>query len=105
MGKEMITAVFPLTNEHLWIVQSGLNLTYCTVTCLPLVLQTAKANLEKAQSELVGVSDEASRAEIQISIDANEAIVKALEWSTYSASGTNFKLQLFPKGGVVPVGG
>ncbi|XP_066551925.1 ATP synthase F(1) complex subunit delta, mitochondrial [Amia ocellicauda] len=44
-----------------------------------LDLSAAKANLEKAQSELVGVSDEAARAEIQISIEANEAIVKALE--------------------------
>lgn len=42
-------------------------------------VQTAKANLEKAQSELVGVSDEAARAEVLISVEANEAIVKALE--------------------------
>ncbi|XP_060933809.1 ATP synthase subunit delta, mitochondrial [Limanda limanda] len=39
----------------------------------------AKANLEKAQSELAGASDEAGRAAVQISIEANEAIVKALE--------------------------
>ncbi|XP_034439182.1 ATP synthase subunit delta, mitochondrial [Hippoglossus hippoglossus] len=39
----------------------------------------AKANLEKAQSELAGTSDEAGRAAVQISIEANEAIVKALE--------------------------
>ncbi|XP_055072834.1 ATP synthase subunit delta, mitochondrial [Misgurnus anguillicaudatus] len=44
-----------------------------------LDLAAAKANLEKAQSELAGVSDEASRAEVLISIEANEAIVKALE--------------------------
>uniref|UniRef100_A0A8C2I5Y2 ATP synthase F(1) complex subunit delta, mitochondrial n=1 Tax=Cyprinus carpio TaxID=7962 RepID=A0A8C2I5Y2_CYPCA len=44
-----------------------------------LDLATAKANLEKAQSELVGVSDEAARAEVLISVEANEAIVKALE--------------------------
>ncbi len=42
-------------------------------------VQAAKANLEKAQSELGGVSDEAARAEVLISIEANEAIVKALE--------------------------
>ncbi|MCJ8737732.1 hypothetical protein PDJAM_G00027430 [Pangasius djambal] len=44
-----------------------------------LDLSAAKANLEKAQSELVSASDEASRAEAQISIEANEAIIKALE--------------------------
>ncbi|XP_006643459.1 ATP synthase subunit delta, mitochondrial [Lepisosteus oculatus] len=44
-----------------------------------LDLAAAKANLEKAQSELLGTSDEAARAEIQITIEANEAIVKALE--------------------------
>lgn len=42
-------------------------------------LQAARANLEKAQSDLAGTSDEALRAEVQISIEANEAIVKALE--------------------------
>ncbi|XP_056133673.1 ATP synthase subunit delta, mitochondrial [Lampris incognitus] len=44
-----------------------------------LDIAAAKANLEKAQSELASASDEALRAEVQISIDANEAIVKALE--------------------------
>ncbi|XP_027025397.1 ATP synthase subunit delta, mitochondrial [Tachysurus fulvidraco] len=44
-----------------------------------LDLSAAKANLEKAQSELGSASDEVSRAEAQISIEANEAIVKALE--------------------------
>uniref|UniRef100_UPI0037E9B35A ATP synthase subunit delta, mitochondrial n=1 Tax=Semicossyphus pulcher TaxID=241346 RepID=UPI0037E9B35A len=44
-----------------------------------LDIVSAKANLEKAQSEMSGASDEAARAEVQISIDANEAIVKALE--------------------------
>ncbi|KAM4629195.1 ATP synthase F(1) complex subunit delta, mitochondrial [Polymixia lowei] len=44
-----------------------------------LDVATAKANLEKAHSEMVSASDEASRAEVQISIEANEAIVKALE--------------------------
>ncbi|KAM9461667.1 ATP synthase F(1) complex subunit delta, mitochondrial [Clarias gariepinus] len=44
-----------------------------------LDLSAAKANLEKAQSELGSASDEASRAEVQISIEANEAIIKALE--------------------------
>lgn len=43
------------------------------------LLQAAKANLEKAQSELSGAADEATRAEIQIRIEANEALVKALE--------------------------
>jgi len=44
-----------------------------------LDIAAAKANLEKAQADLSGVSDEAARAEVQISIEANEAIVKALE--------------------------
>ncbi|XP_032381023.1 ATP synthase F(1) complex subunit delta, mitochondrial [Etheostoma spectabile] len=44
-----------------------------------LDIAVAKANLEKAQSDLAGTSDEAARAEVQISIEANEAIVKALE--------------------------
>ncbi|XP_028300811.1 ATP synthase F(1) complex subunit delta, mitochondrial [Gouania willdenowi] len=39
----------------------------------------AKANLEKAQSALAASSDEAARAEAQISLEANEAIIKALE--------------------------
>lgn len=39
----------------------------------------AKANLEKAQSQLMGTADEAARAEAQVCIEANEAIVKALE--------------------------
>ncbi|XP_072516315.1 ATP synthase subunit delta, mitochondrial [Salminus brasiliensis] len=43
-----------------------------------LDLAAAKANLEKAQSELLSASDEASRAEVQVSIEANEAIIKAL---------------------------
>lgn len=43
------------------------------------LLQAARANLEKAQSELSGAADEAARAEIQIRIEANEALVKALE--------------------------
>ncbi|EHB02465.1 ATP synthase subunit delta, mitochondrial [Heterocephalus glaber] len=49
------------------------------VTLDMLDLGTARANLEKAQSELSGAADEASRAEIQIRIEANEALVKALE--------------------------
>ncbi|KAK1805931.1 hypothetical protein P4O66_012977 [Electrophorus voltai] len=44
-----------------------------------LDLAAAKANLEKAQAELLSTSDEASKAEVQISIETNEAIVKALE--------------------------
>uniref|UniRef100_A0A671UGA3 ATP synthase F(1) complex subunit delta, mitochondrial n=1 Tax=Sparus aurata TaxID=8175 RepID=A0A671UGA3_SPAAU len=43
-----------------------------------LDVAAAKANLEKAQSDLAGTSDEAARAEVQISIEANEAILKAL---------------------------
>ncbi|KAK5870054.1 hypothetical protein PBY51_024718 [Eleginops maclovinus] len=43
-----------------------------------LDIDTAKANLEQAQSELSGISDEAGRAAAQISVEANEAIVKAL---------------------------
>ncbi|TKC40809.1 hypothetical protein EI555_007834 [Monodon monoceros] len=49
------------------------------VTLDMLDLGVAKANLEKAQSELLGATDEAMRAEIQIRIEANEALVKALE--------------------------
>ncbi|KAK9519141.1 hypothetical protein VZT92_021887 [Zoarces viviparus] len=44
-----------------------------------LDIAAARANLEKAQSEMAGLSDEAARAAVQISIDANEAMVKALE--------------------------
>nr|XP_046247984.1 ATP synthase subunit delta, mitochondrial [Scatophagus argus] len=44
-----------------------------------LDIAAAKANLEKAQSDLASTSDEAARAEVQICIEANEAIVKALE--------------------------
>nr|XP_040040121.1 ATP synthase subunit delta, mitochondrial [Gasterosteus aculeatus aculeatus]XP_040040122.1 ATP synthase subunit delta, mitochondrial [Gasterosteus aculeatus aculeatus] len=44
-----------------------------------LDIAVAKANLEKAQSEMAATSDEAARAAVQISIDANEAIIKALE--------------------------
>ncbi|XP_061154159.1 ATP synthase subunit delta, mitochondrial [Syngnathus typhle] len=44
-----------------------------------LDVAAAKANLEKAQAELAGTSSEVTRAEVQISVDANEAIVKALE--------------------------
>nr|XP_034976990.1 ATP synthase subunit delta, mitochondrial [Zootoca vivipara] len=40
---------------------------------------TAKSNLEKALSALASASDEAAKAEAQISVEANEAIVKALE--------------------------
>ncbi|XP_006876778.1 PREDICTED: ATP synthase subunit delta, mitochondrial [Chrysochloris asiatica] len=49
------------------------------VTLDMLDLGAAKANLEKAQSELSGATDEAQRAEIQIRIEASEALVKALE--------------------------
>uniref|UniRef100_A0A2K5XCI0 ATP synthase F(1) complex subunit delta, mitochondrial n=1 Tax=Mandrillus leucophaeus TaxID=9568 RepID=A0A2K5XCI0_MANLE len=49
------------------------------VTLDMLDLGAAKANLEKAQAELLGAADEATRAEIQIRIEANEALVKALE--------------------------
>ncbi|KAL8177799.1 UNVERIFIED_CONTAM: ATP synthase subunit delta, mitochondrial [Gekko kuhli] len=44
-----------------------------------LDLTVAKSNLEKALSELASASDEAARAEAQISVEANEALVKALE--------------------------
>ncbi|XP_057697438.1 ATP synthase subunit delta, mitochondrial [Corythoichthys intestinalis] len=44
-----------------------------------LDITAAKAGLEKAQADLAGTSDEVARAEVQISIDAHEAIVKALE--------------------------
>ncbi|KAJ8387782.1 hypothetical protein AAFF_G00150830 [Aldrovandia affinis] len=39
-----------------------------------LDLSAAKANLEKAQAEMLGTADEAARAEVQIKIEANEAI-------------------------------
>lgn len=51
----------------------------CSPMPLWFRLQAAKANLEMAQSALAGSSDEAARAEVQISIEANEAIIKALE--------------------------
>ncbi|CAL8268629.1 unnamed protein product [Arctogadus glacialis] len=44
-----------------------------------LDMAAAKANLEKAQSEMAAAVDEMAKAAVQISIDANEAIVKALE--------------------------
>ncbi|XP_026161395.1 ATP synthase F(1) complex subunit delta, mitochondrial [Mastacembelus armatus] len=44
-----------------------------------LDVAAARANLEKAQSELASTTDEAARAEVQINIEANEALVKALE--------------------------
>ncbi|XP_029469321.1 ATP synthase subunit delta, mitochondrial-like [Rhinatrema bivittatum] len=39
----------------------------------------ARANLEKAQAELLSASDEASKAEALIRVEASEAIVKSLE--------------------------
>lgn len=42
-------------------------------------VQTAKSNLEKAVSEVAAASDEAAKAEAQIKVEANEALVKALE--------------------------
>ncbi|XP_015741564.1 ATP synthase subunit delta, mitochondrial [Coturnix japonica] len=49
------------------------------VTMDMLDLATAKSNLEKAVSEMAAASDEASKAEAQIKVEANEALVKALE--------------------------
>ncbi|KAL3047587.1 hypothetical protein OYC64_021724 [Pagothenia borchgrevinki] len=43
-----------------------------------LDIDAAKANLEQAQSEMSGISDEAVRAAAQINLEAHEAIVKAL---------------------------
>ncbi|XP_070601403.1 ATP synthase subunit delta, mitochondrial [Erythrolamprus reginae] len=40
---------------------------------------TAKSNLDKALSQLASATDEVARAEAQISVEVNEAIVKALE--------------------------
>lgn len=51
----------------------------CVYFPLGVRFQAAKANLEKAQSDLAGTSDEAARAEAQVCVEANEAIVKALE--------------------------
>lgn len=51
-----------------------------SVTCsLFSGAQTAKSNLEKAISEVAAASDEAAKAEAQIKVEANEALVKALE--------------------------
>ncbi|XP_069784286.1 ATP synthase subunit delta, mitochondrial [Narcine bancroftii] len=44
-----------------------------------LDISAAKANLEKATAELSSATDEVGRAEALISIEANEAIIKALE--------------------------
>ncbi|XP_036597811.1 ATP synthase subunit delta, mitochondrial-like [Trichosurus vulpecula] len=44
-----------------------------------LDVAATRSNLEKAHSDLLGASDEAARAEVQIRIEGNEAIVKALE--------------------------
>ncbi|XP_055661149.1 ATP synthase subunit delta, mitochondrial [Falco peregrinus] len=49
------------------------------VTMDMLDLVTAKSNLEKAVSEMAAASDEAAKAEAQIKVEANEALVKALE--------------------------
>uniref|UniRef100_A0A8D0GPV2 ATP synthase F(1) complex subunit delta, mitochondrial n=1 Tax=Sphenodon punctatus TaxID=8508 RepID=A0A8D0GPV2_SPHPU len=40
---------------------------------------TAKSNLEKALSQLASAPDETAKAEAQINVEANEALVKALE--------------------------
>uniref|UniRef100_UPI00398ED9CF ATP synthase subunit delta, mitochondrial n=1 Tax=Pristiophorus japonicus TaxID=55135 RepID=UPI00398ED9CF len=44
-----------------------------------LDIAAAKANLDKATAELSSTSNEVERAEALISIEANEAIIKALE--------------------------
>ncbi|KAJ6655161.1 hypothetical protein lerEdw1_005639, partial [Lerista edwardsae] len=44
-----------------------------------LDLAAAKSNLEKAISALASASDETAKAEAQINVEANEALVKALE--------------------------
>ncbi|XP_072100210.1 ATP synthase subunit delta, mitochondrial [Mobula birostris] len=44
-----------------------------------LDVTAAKANLEKANTELLSATNEVERAEALINIEANEAIVKALE--------------------------
>ncbi|XP_019393819.1 PREDICTED: ATP synthase subunit delta, mitochondrial [Crocodylus porosus] len=44
-----------------------------------LDLAAAKSNLEKALSELTAAPDEVAKAEAQIRVEANEALVKALE--------------------------
>ncbi|XP_074893546.1 ATP synthase F(1) complex subunit delta, mitochondrial [Buteo buteo] len=49
------------------------------VTMDMLDLAAAKSNLEKAVSEMAAASDEAAKAEAQIKVEANEALVKALE--------------------------
>lgn len=42
-------------------------------------MKAAKSNLEKALSELMAAPDEVAKAEAQIKVEANEALVKALE--------------------------
>ncbi|KAG2463585.1 ATP synthase subunit delta, mitochondrial [Polypterus senegalus] len=42
-------------------------------------LAAARANLEKAQSDLASATDEVSRAEVLIRIETNESLVKSLE--------------------------
>lgn len=54
---------------------SGLSMTHSLCSRV----QTAKSNLEKAVSEMAAASDEAAKAEAQIKVEANEALVKALE--------------------------
>ncbi|XP_030075347.1 ATP synthase F(1) complex subunit delta, mitochondrial [Microcaecilia unicolor] len=49
------------------------------VTLDMLDSSTARTNLEKAQSDLLGASDEVSKAEALIRVEACEAIVKSLE--------------------------
>ncbi|XP_036611447.1 ATP synthase subunit delta, mitochondrial-like [Trichosurus vulpecula] len=44
-----------------------------------LDLVATRSNMEKGHSDLSGASDEAAWAKVQIQIEANEAIVKALE--------------------------
>ncbi|XP_053558784.1 ATP synthase subunit delta, mitochondrial [Bombina bombina] len=49
------------------------------VTLDMLDIGAAKANLEKAQAELLSAGDEVAKAEAQINFEASDAIVKALE--------------------------
>uniref|UniRef100_A0A8C5P7T3 ATP synthase F(1) complex subunit delta, mitochondrial n=1 Tax=Leptobrachium leishanense TaxID=445787 RepID=A0A8C5P7T3_9ANUR len=42
-------------------------------------LSTAKSNLERAQADLLSASDEVAKAEAQIVVEANDALVKSLE--------------------------
>lgn len=62
-----------------WLLSYSVAFLFVFFNSHTFYFQAARANLEKAQADLAGTTDEAARAEVQIGIEANEAIVKALE--------------------------